>query len=299
MENAAARIFATAVFFACVAAAADDPYSPTADGPAAIDGWELSWSEEFNAEGAKPDPANWGWELGKVRNNEWQTYTRRNAICSGGRLAIVARREANGEYTSSSIVTKGRRHFLYGKYIFRARIPANRGAWPCMWLMGKDCEWPSGGEIDVQELYWTDMDGMPGPTLLCNMCWNGSGGIWDAKWNTTRRTLASLGDPGWAAKYHTWTMDWDESAISIRCDGELLCEQKLADAINEGEWGENTRGKCPFRAPQYILLNLPFGGDAGGKFGVDTESLPWTMEVDYIRVYRRTGTADGLVDGRK
>ena len=270
-----------------------DPYSPDTGAIEQFDGYELSWSDEFNGTG-KPDASNWDYELGFVRNDEDQCYTRDNATMANGRLVIEARKEhasfngRTGNYSSSSIVTKGNRHFLYGKYVFRARIPTSQGTWPCMWLMGKNYTWPSGGEIDVQEAFWQHNE----PYLKCNLCWNGSGSMWDTRWNSLSRSIASFNDPEWGNKYHTWVMDWDYDYIRIYLDGELLREQALSGTLNEGEWGEGTQGKSPFREPQYILLDLPVGGISARP--IDDSKLPAQLEVDYVRVYRKVGTTDGL-----
>ena len=123
----------------------------------------------YRSEGRK-----WGYEEGFERNHEAQYYQRDNACCRGGILTIEARRERrpsaeydpNGknwdqklpfaEYTSSSINTRGKYAFRYGRLEVRARIPAAKGAWPAIWLLGTSLPWPHNGEIDVMEYYHTD-----------------------------------------------------------------------------------------------------------------------------------------------
>ena len=54
--------------------------------------WRLAWSDEFDTEG-RPDPRNWSYETGFVRNDEAQWYQPENARCEGGMLIIEGRRE--------------------------------------------------------------------------------------------------------------------------------------------------------------------------------------------------------------
>src|ERR1700730_5477520 len=54
--------------------------------------WELVWADEFEVDG-RPDPKNWTYETGFVRNEELQWYQADNAICENGLLIISARRE--------------------------------------------------------------------------------------------------------------------------------------------------------------------------------------------------------------
>jgi hypothetical protein len=42
----------------------------------------------------------------------------------------------------------------------------------------------------------------------------------------------------------------------------------------------------PFDKPQYLILNLAFGGAWGGQRGVNVASLPQAMLVDYVKVYK-------------
>ena len=135
------------------------------------DDWRLVWSDEFNTEG-RLSPSVWNYEQGYVRNEEAQWYQPDNAVCKGGFLVIEARKERNRqnplyipgsndwrkerefiEYTSSSVTTAGKKEFLYGRFEVRARIPVAKGAWPAIWTLGSNMEWPSCGEIDIMEYY--------------------------------------------------------------------------------------------------------------------------------------------------
>lgn len=49
--------------------------------------YKLVWAEEFNKKG-KPNPANWKFEQGFVRNRELQWYQTGNAWCKNGLLII-------------------------------------------------------------------------------------------------------------------------------------------------------------------------------------------------------------------
>jgi len=87
-------------------------------------GYKLVWADEFDKDGP-PDPCNWTYELGFVRNEELQWYQPENARCENGLLIIEARRERKlnpryrpdgrswrenrqyAEYTSASITTRG------------------------------------------------------------------------------------------------------------------------------------------------------------------------------------------------
>ena len=47
------------------------------------------------------------------------------------------------------------------------------------------------------------------------------------------------------------------------------------------------RDAWPFDQPMYLILNVAFGGSWGGQQGVDDSTLPQSMAVDYVRVYRK------------
>lgn len=42
----------------------------------------------------------------------------------------------------------------------------------------------------------------------------------------------------------------------------------------------------------HVLLNLAMGGQWAGRYGIDDSAFPQALEIDYVRVYQRTGRID-------
>jgi beta-glucanase (GH16 family) len=252
------------------------------------EGYQLVWSDEFNKDGAV-NPDNWKFEKGFVRNQEFQWYQADNAWCEKGLLIIEARREqkqnpnyqegttdwrkknANINYTSSSINTSGKHSWQYGRFVMRGRIQIDAGLWPAWWTLGVKGRWPSNGEIDIMEYYRN--------RVMANVA-TGTDQPNKAKWFTKIRPADSLGGKAWASKFHTWRMDWDEKEISLYLDDVLMNNVALAELVNED--GTNIN---PFKQPHYMLLNLAIGGMQGGDPA--NTKFPNRFEVDYVRVYQK------------
>jgi len=266
---------------ACTATAA--VAAPPADEP----GWKLVWADEFDHDG-RPDPANWTYEQGFVRNEELQWYREENASCAGGLLVIEARRERLPrpavdprepdwarrrdaiDYTSASLTTRGLHSWRYGRFDCRARIDTRSGLWPAIWTCGDTGPWPHGGEIDVMEYY----QGM----VLANVFWGGPR-RWEPRSRVHRFAVKDFGDPDWGSRFHDWRMDWSAEAIEITLDGRPLCRFDLDATENE-----DRRGGNPLRRPQHLLLSLAIGSQGGDP----TETaFPARFEVDYVRVFER------------
>ena len=167
---------------------------------------------------------------------------------------------------------------MYGRFEVRARIPVGKGAWPAIWTLGSSMEWPSCGEIDIMEFY--RKHGIP--HILANAAW-GTDRQWNAKWNSKAIPFIHFLEKNsdWASEFHIWRMDWDEEAIRLYLDDELLNEILLKDTYN----GSIGSYKNPFMQPQYILLNLAVGGINGGEVEINT--YPIRYEIDYVRVYQK------------
>jgi beta-glucanase (GH16 family) len=266
-----------------------NPRLPDNNPATKIPGYKLVWADEFNNSGA-PDAANWKFEHGFVRNEEYQWYQAQNAVCSDGMLQIIAKKEnvinskfdssstnwklsrQSANYTSASINTRGLHSWLYGRFEIRAKIPAVQGAWPAIWTLGDNQEWPLCGEVDQMEYY--------DHSILANEAW-GNDHQWGAKWHSIKMPISHFieKDADWVNKFHIWRMDWNADSIKIYLDDELLNQIALSETINPN-------GTNPFHQAQYILLNLAIGGQRGGN--PDNTTFPIKYCIDYVRVYQKT-----------
>jgi beta-glucanase (GH16 family) len=267
------------------------PPNRAADGQstaiAAPAGYSLVWSDEFDRDGA-PDPANWTYEEGFVRNNEAQWYTgdrRENARVENGMLVIEGRKErfanpahdpgkpvqwrnaAFAEYTSASLTTQGRRSMLYGRIEVRARLPQGRGVWPAIWTLGDNRSqvgWPACGEIDIMEFVGHTPD-----KTHATLHWQR-----DGKHVSSGQALTV--ERPWDA-FHVWAVDWTETAMTFWFDDRQV---QTFDVSR----GNQPDGSNSFRKPHYLLINLALGGSWGRE--IDDSIFPQRYVIDYVRVYR-------------
>ena len=236
----------------------------------------IVWADEFNEPGL-PDPAKWAYQTGGGGwgNRELQFYTagrRENARVEDGRLIIEARREPwqGREYTSARLATKGRKHFLYGWFEIRAKLPCGRGSWPAIWMLGEqwpEAPWPAVGEIDIMEHVGFD----PGRIHAA---------IHTSAYNHAQNTQKSASTelPRACEDFHVYALHWTPDRIAVYADGKPYFTFE-----NE----RKTSAEWPFAKPQYLLLNVAVGGAWGGRKGVDDAAFPQRMEVDYVRVWDR------------
>jgi len=267
-------------------AAADTAIPPVDGGIPVPAGYRLVWSEEFDVDGP-PNPKNWTYEKGFARNEELQWYQPDNATVENGLLVIEGRKERvvnpnyragstdwktsrqYAEYTSTSMTTWDLQKWRYGRFEMRARIPIGAGMWPAWWTLGVSGEWPSNGEIDIMEYYKGN--------ILANVAC-GTSTRWQPKWDSSTRSVSSLGGATWAAEFHVWRMDWDDQTIDLYVDDVRMNTTALSSMLNAD-------GSSPFKQEHYMLVNLAIGGVNGGDPTGTT--FPVRYEVDWIRVFQR------------
>lgn len=253
--------------------------------------WKMAWSDEFNYTDLTKLNANWTYEIGNGQNGwgngEAQYYTNgENIKLNGNDVVIVPRWDENNKktpYTSTRMITKGKRAYKYGKVEFRAKLPKGKGTWAACWMLGSQKNWPLCGEIDVLE---TDKDPLKQTipqTIHCNK-FNGMPTSPGCKNKITKVATAT-------SAYHVYGIEWDEQVIKFYIDGNYTWtyDPDRYVAVGDGNTDENI---WPYNQPFYYILNCAVGGALGGDPGTDY----WTnvgngiwedyMYVDYVRVYQ-------------
>jgi beta-glucanase (GH16 family) len=266
----------TALALACGSADSQRTLPPLPTDPAATER-KLVWADEFDKAGL-PDPARWGYDVGGSGwgNNELQYYTKsrtENARVEGGNLIIEARKEPfeNRNYTSARLITQNTATWTYGRIEVRAKLPAGRGTWPAIWMLGKNIStvnWPLCGEIDIMEHVGYDEGVVHGT-------------IHSEAYNHTKGTQkeGKINVPDATSAFHVYAIDWSAGKI------EFYVDDKTYYTAHRADLGSQT-AQWPFGAPFFLLLNVAVGGNWGGQKGVDESIWPRRMEVDYVRVYQ-------------
>lgn len=235
----------------------------------AADNYELVWSDEFN--GNYLDTNTWNYEIGTGSwgwgNNEQQYYTDRNIKVSNGTMKITAKREDYGgmKYTSSRITTKNKKNFKYGKIEARIKMPKFKGVWPAFWMLGANQDsvgWPKCGEIDIVEaindenlvygtLHWFNDPGNN----------NADSGSSVAVANRT--------------EYHVYGVEWTADKLRWYVDGKVYRTMDVSnDSFSE------------VRKEYFVIFNMAIGGQWPG-YDIDETAFPATMEVDWVRAYKK------------
>jgi len=262
--------------------------------PAPASEWKLVWSDDFDKPGL-PDAAKWNYETGFIRNNEAQYYTserKENARVEDGMLIIEARKEhfknpsfdptakkgwggrsrEFADYTSASLTTRAKSSWTFGRIEVRAKLPAGRGTWPAIWMLGTNAPqvgWPACGEIDIMEFV-----GFAPGVIHAN--------IHTRKYNHIQKT--GKGDqikvPDASQSFHTYALEWDADHLDFFVD-----DRKYFTYRNEKSGSD----AWPYDKAQYLILNLAIGGSWGGQKGIDDADFPQRYYIDYVRVYQKQG----------
>lgn len=233
--------------------------------------WQLVWSDEFDGSGL-PDAEKWDYEVGMVRNNEAQFYTRartENARLENGHLIIEAREEPfqKAKYTAASLKSKA--DWKYGRIEVRGKIPTGRGMWPAIWMLPTDRKggWPACGEIDIMENVGFDPDVIHG--TVHTKSYNHTKGTQKGKTTKADKPYSD---------FHVYAIEWDPQKIDFFFDDKHYFTFK-----NEGTGPD----AWPFDKPFHLKLNIAVGGGWGGAKGIDDSIFPQQFTFDYVRVYQQ------------
>ena len=171
------------------------------------------------------------------------------------------------EFTSGMIFSKN----LYGDGVFeiRCKIPSGQDYWPAFWLFG------DGGELDIFEFYeHGELFSNYRHRVRMNQHHNGS-------------CPTKHYGPDYSGEFHTFKLVREPYKLEWYVDGTL----KRRVWLYYGKFGKGLScnkqvdGKKVKRnniypvGPMHLIVNLSISGE--------NPTLPNTMEIDYIKIYKR------------
>ncbi len=245
--------------------------------PESYEGYNLAWADEFTGSALSD---NWTFELGDGcpdicgwGNDELIFYKKENTAIADGKLVITAKKENAGSmnYTSSRLITKGKKFFTYGRIDIRAILPKGQGLWPALWMLGENITkvgWPKSGEIDIMEMVGGSVEDRD-RTVHGTVHWDNAGN--NAKYGgKTKLPFGIFND-----EFHVFSILWDQQKIVWLLDGVQYHVIDITPA-----------GLEEFHKPFYFIFNVAVGGTWPGRPDGNTV-FPQQMTVDYIRVFQK------------
>jgi beta-glucanase (GH16 family) len=272
--------------------------------------YNLKWSDEFSAAGSPSN--NWTYDVGAPLlggtvwgNSEKQYYTtlaKNSYIDGNGQLilqpvaGLAVGDMGNGDSsnaiddltviqargvtaTSARLTTNTAGYYSalnatpYGFYEVKAKIPCIAGAWPAIWMMGRDGVWPARGEIDIMEWFGGVTSFLNQPNQVQSGVhsttnhWGSAAGLLYEKKN-----VANM-----CTEFHKFQLHWTANEIVMGVDGVTTFSYKKPANATTDNW--------PFTQPAFLLLNVAVGGNLGGAFNVN--DIPnMKMTVDYVKVWQ-------------
>jgi hypothetical protein len=270
-------------------------HSMTITAPIASLNKTLLWEDNFDgAAGTGPNSSNWGITTGHGcgtaagcgwGNGESESYAAcANKHDGNGVMVITASTptgdsvcKSNKTWTSGKFTSFGKKHFGYGYFEARLKMPSGGGTWPAFWTLGTNINsvpWPACGELDIMEY----AGNVPLRTTSAGHYANSSG-------SHEYKSGAIINNTELSEEYHTYGMLWLPNEVTFVFDGRPVFILKKSDTgLSRWPFGPNAQGVHP---KMYLIFNLAMGGNYGGA--IDSSLHKATFSLDYVRYYSVDG----------
>lgn len=254
--------------------------------PKSYDGYNLVWSDEFEAE--ELDRSKWSFHYGDGcpylcgwGNRELQYYTDEpeNVYVQDGHLIIRAINEdiKTYDYSSSRMHTDNKFEFKYGRIDIRAVMPSATGTWTALWLLNKSYSinqpgkyWPSGGEIDIMEYLGEEPERVMGTAHF--------GKDFPNNHRFISKFFTSDKHP-FDKAFYVFSIIWEKDKIQWLVNDQVYHEITKETTKAEGQ-------PYPFNDKFFLLMNLSVGGNLPKATPIISE-FPTNMIIDYVRIFQR------------
>jgi beta-glucanase (GH16 family) len=231
----------------------------------------LVFSDEFT--GTSLNTAKWNAvEQHRASGNHGVDYWYKsaNVRLTNGALALDISQLGTDSYGGSRVDSQGKYDLTFGTIEFSVHVPPTIGHLAAAWLQASNGLTPGGAvdgtardgaEIDVTETFST------GDQFGVTIHWDGYGA--DHQSSNTVANAPGLHNGAW---YHTFTLNWSSTRMTVSYDGTVvrtITDPKLISQVGE-----------------FPIVSNEIIGYAQGD--IHNAPLDWhsTMYVDYIRVWQ-------------
>ncbi|NLJ82739.1 MAG: glycoside hydrolase family 16 protein [Bacteroidales bacterium] len=233
--------------------------------------WQIIWEDNFND---SIDLRYWSkiprtkstlpWIRFMTNNNE--CYDIKNGSLTLKGIKNYFLREDSATYLTGGIWTKNKINIEYGKVEIRAKMKKVKGAWPAIWLLDENRNYPyNSGEIDIMESI--NHEDIIHQTVHSFYIENNN--------ELNNHSAVSIEDK---SKYNTYGVIINEEELIFYINNKVTFVYK-----KDWEKGED---QFPFDGKKYLILSmqleyLPWTGK------LETEELPAEMQIDRVRFYKK------------
>lgn len=255
------KMFKMSVVFTVLLIVASCGQEPTKNG------YKVVWEENFN-DSTKLEKY---WSKIPRGKSDWNNYMSDynglykvdagNLILRGIKNTVLPNDEA--PYLTGGVYTKDKIAFGHGRVEIKAKLFGARGAWPAIWMLAENEEWPDGGEIDIMERL--NSDSYIYQTVHSEYT------LEQGIKNTPKSGIVAHIKPD---NYNVYAVElYNDSLRFFVNDTHTFTYPRIET---------DKTGQFPFGDKKfYLLIDMQLGGEWVGK--VNEQDLPTEMHIDWVR----------------
>lgn len=239
--------------------------------------WDLFWSDEFNGTSLDTDKWSYWQPHGEAGSYGGYLCDQSYIVVSNGTVKISVDK-VNGIYKSCSLHTSSNFDVQYGRIEARMRMPDGGGGLGAFWTTGANddaYDWPKHGEIDIIERTGNDPDDALG-TIHFEQYGD------HVQLPSPRNYCGSIHD---SLEWNVYAIEWDQYEIRWYVGSQCYQIIDLDDA-QDGAYNGFKHAHTLRLDMIYGLIETATGFNGTWLLPYDDDSLPQTLEVDYVRVYK-------------
>ncbi len=235
------------------------------------DEWKLVWVEEFDqADGFDENV----WSKIPRGTPDWKNYMSDfdslfamrdgNLILRG--ICNYTQKNDTAPYLTGGVYTKDKKAFEGGRLEIRAKLGAAKGAWPAIWMLPTEGNWPNGGEIDIMERLNGD-----------SIAYQTVHSYYTVKLNQGQNPPKGSTGPIDPDDYNVYSVEMYPDSLVFFINENHTFTYPRIETDKEGQF--------PFNRPFYLLIDMQLGGQWVGA--VNPDDLPVEMWVDWVKYYQK------------